>query len=62
MAYAQWVSFNMKTSGFSANVQNASLDWGKFYHYDDKDQEVSSGDVDKIALTGGRNYPNVIAS
>jgi Aegerolysin len=62
MAYAQWVSFTMKTIGFNANVSGATLSWGKFYQWDNKDQEVFPDVINQLTFTASKNYPNVISS
>ena len=62
MAYAQWVSFTMKTIGFDATVDSASLDWGKFYKWDNKDQEESAGDIDTLKFQANKSYTNAISS
>lgn len=36
-------------------VQNASLDWGKFYEYDNKDKELSAGEINKIEVASGKS-------
>ena len=41
MAYAQWVSFTVKVKGFAGKTDNANLSWGKFYKYDNKDEEIA---------------------
>ena len=59
MAYAQWVSFTIKAVGFSGVIDFSSLVWGKFYQWDDKDNEVS---VNGIQFDAGKSYPNLVSS
>lgn len=60
MAYAQWVSFTIKTVGFSATTDYCGLDWGKWYKWDNKDDEI--GSVNGITLDKGKTYNNIISS
>ncbi len=62
MAYGQWVSFSIKTKGFNGVVNNATLSWGKFYKYDNKDEEVDSSQINGIQFTSGKFYPNAISA
>ncbi|KAK1752929.1 aegerolysin family [Echria macrotheca] len=55
-AYAQWVHMSIKYSDAgdgSINVQNAHLDWGKFYEWDNKDHEISPTEVDSVVIGPG---------
>ncbi|KAI1754387.1 Asp-hemolysin [Xylaria castorea] len=54
-AYAQWVDIVVQNAFLSGSIQikNASLDWGKFYEGGDKDNEISTSDVDKIVIQAG---------
>ena len=62
MAYAQWVSYTITCQNFDAQIKNAKLEWGKFYQWDDKDDEISASEINKIELNQGTYYNNVISS
>ncbi|KAJ3543959.1 hypothetical protein NM208_g3304 [Fusarium decemcellulare] len=57
MAYARWVYILIQIQrGMSSNpitLWNAHLNWGKFYQYDNKDQEVSTDSVEKTSISSG---------
>ncbi|KAH7919338.1 putative Asp-hemolysin precursor [Leucogyrophana mollusca] len=51
---AQWVVLEITNSlGGPLKVQNARLDWGKFFKNDVKDWEISPEEVDKIVIPAG---------
>ncbi|KAH8911160.1 Asp hemolysin [Coniochaeta sp. PMI_546] len=57
MAYAQWIYMivqNMMRSG-NLTIQGAGTSWGKFYQWDNKDKEISSGDVDNLSAQPSGN-------
>lgn len=60
MAYAQWVSFTIKVKGFAGTTDYGNLSWGKFYKYDNKDDEIAN--VKGIKFQDGRVYNTVICS
>jgi hypothetical protein len=62
MAYAQWVSYTVLADNFNATIKNASLSWGKFYLYDDKDHELSPDDVNGQVIESGTEGFNVVSS
>ena len=62
MAYAQWVSYSILADNFSATIKNASLSWGKFYKYDDKDNELSPDQVNGQVIESGAEGSNVVSS
>lgn len=53
MAYAQWIEIKVVSENMTLEVKNASLSWGKFYKYGDKDDEISSGDINKLKISSG---------
>jgi hypothetical protein len=53
MAYAQWVTITLQPRGLSLSVQNAKLEWGKFYS-GDKDNEVSTASINEIVVADGQ--------
>ena len=62
MAYAQWVSYSILADNFSATIKNAPLSWGKFYKYDDKDNELSPSQVNGQVIESGTEGPNIVIS
>ena len=56
MAYAQWVSINTASLGFTAVIKNAVHEWGKFYANGNKDAEIKPDDIDGQSITSGNNY------
>ncbi|KAH7232772.1 aegerolysin type hemolysin [Fusarium tricinctum] len=52
MAYGQWVYILIQSKIASGNisVKNVNIMWGKFYKYDDKDNEISPQDVGNIVI------------
>ncbi|HSI78693.1 MAG TPA: aegerolysin family protein [Lunatimonas sp.] len=55
MAYAQWIEVKIVSENMTLKVQNAKLDWGKFYKNGDKGKEISSGDINKITVGSGKS-------
>ncbi|KAM0421012.1 hypothetical protein ACHAPT_011255 [Fusarium lateritium] len=57
MAYAQWVYILIQVQrGMSSKpvtLWNVNLNWGKFYQYDNKDQEVSLDRVQQTTISSG---------
>lgn len=53
MAYAQWVSIEIKSVGTTLSIKNAQHAWGKFFQCGDKDKEVSVDDINKITIPSG---------
>lgn len=53
MAYAQWISVEIKSIGTTLSIKNAQHPWGKFYQCGDKDKEISVDDINKITITSG---------
>jgi hypothetical protein len=57
MAYAQWVHIiiqNKMASG-EITVKQAEALWGKFYKWDNKDDEITAAEVDKQVATRNNN-------
>ncbi|KAH7306564.1 hypothetical protein KP509_22G019600 [Ceratopteris richardii] len=66
-AYGQWVAFKLSYTGEgSLYIRNASLPWGKWYDYPDKDREVAApngqavapGSIVYVAACGQENSPS----
>ncbi|KAH7306567.1 hypothetical protein KP509_22G019900 [Ceratopteris richardii] len=66
-AYAQWIAFELSYTGEgSLCVQNASLEWGKWYDYPDEDREIAApngqaiapGSILYVAASGRENSPS----
>ncbi|KAH7306558.1 hypothetical protein KP509_22G019000 [Ceratopteris richardii] len=66
-AYGQWVAFQLSYTGEgSLYIRNASLPWGKWYDYPDKDREVAApngqaiapGSILYVAACGRENSPS----
>jgi hypothetical protein len=55
MAYAQWIEVKIRATSFTISVKNANLPWGKFYRLGNKDQEISTDDINKITITSGNS-------
>ncbi|KAF4415276.1 Aegerolysin family protein [Fusarium austroafricanum] len=59
MAYAQWVYILLKIQGSVGSTPvtlwNVHLDTGKFYQYDNKDEEVSRDTVQNISISSGNS-------
>ncbi|KAI0377329.1 aegerolysin type hemolysin [Hypomontagnella monticulosa] len=56
MAYAQWVYIlihNLCKSDLM--IKNVVLNWGKFYKWDNKDDEISVGDMEGTVVKPGRS-------
>ncbi|KAH7326019.1 aegerolysin type hemolysin [Stachybotrys elegans] len=62
MGYAQWVHVIVQylTKSGKISVQDSKVMWGKFYKWDNKDNEISGGDVEKE--TAGEGAEASIAS
>lgn len=55
MAYSQWIDVKIVSENMTMNVKEAKLDWGKFYKQGDKDKEISTADINKIAVESGKD-------
>lgn len=62
MAYAQWVSYTILANNCSLTIENAQLSWGKFYKYDDKDDELSPDEVNGQVIEIGQEGSHVVSS
>ncbi|RAQ73742.1 Asp-hemolysin precursor [Aspergillus flavus] len=52
--YNQWIGFNIvNNSGSFIKISNAYLSVGKFYRWDDKDNEISSDSVINTRILPG---------
>ena len=62
MAYAEWMAVHIEVSSSvgTVGIRNAALQWGKFYNYPNKDNEISAGQVSEMNVTA--NNPQWIAS
>ncbi|KAH7889195.1 Asp-hemolysin [Phlebopus sp. FC_14] len=51
-AEAQWVKVTIKNwvTSSSIKVQDAQLDWGKFYNGDDKSDELKASEINSIVI------------
>ncbi|SMP14427.1 aegerolysin family protein [Flavobacterium hercynium] len=54
MAYSQWVVVKIVSENMTLKVQNAKLDYGKFYKKDNKDHTISIADINKITIASGK--------
>ena len=54
MAYSQWIVVKIASENMTLKVQKAQLDWGKFYKKDDKDDEISTENINKITIASGK--------
>jgi len=50
MAHAQWVSITITSEGTTFSIRNAELIQGKFHETGNKDQEISSFEIDNITI------------
>ncbi|KAG8673810.1 hypothetical protein FPOAC2_07281 [Fusarium poae] len=57
MAYGQWVYIiiQSKIASGEISLKNVSLNWGKFYQWDNKDQEISTDDVQKVVIPSNKS-------
>ncbi|MCB1194181.1 MAG: aegerolysin family protein [Leptospiraceae bacterium] len=55
MAYAQWISINIKPKGFNAIIRNVKSDWGKFYQ-GSKDNEVNIDAINNHIINDGEGF------
>jgi hypothetical protein len=55
MAEAQWVSITIISRGTTLSIQNASLEYGKFYKNGNKDEEISSDEINQITINSGQS-------
>lgn len=62
MAYAQWVSYSILADNFDVTIRNASHSWGKFYQFDNKDQELKPEQVNGQVVASGTEGYNVVSS
>lgn len=62
MAYAQWVSFNILADNCNLTIDQASHSWGKFYQYDDKDKELSAGQINGTVIEIAQESYNVLSA
>lgn len=53
MAYAQWIEVELVPADYTILIRNAQTSYGKFYQRGDKDDELSSSDIDNITLPVG---------
>ncbi|KAM0227517.1 hypothetical protein ACHAP5_012168 [Fusarium lateritium] len=62
MAYAQWVYIliQSKIASGEISIKNVNLNWGKFFNYNNKDDEISTDEIKKITI--GSNKSAGIAS
>ncbi|MGB7710095.1 MAG: aegerolysin family protein [Microcoleus sp.] len=60
MAYAQWVSYNLYPKNFEATIKNSKLSWGKFYTWDNKDNELSPERVNGTVIAKKTTAFNVV--
>ncbi|GKU08627.1 asp-hemolysin [Fusarium langsethiae] len=56
MAYAQWVYIliQSKIASGEISIRNVNLNWGKFYQWDNKDNEISVDAVKKIVIASSK--------
>ncbi|RGP64278.1 aegerolysin family [Fusarium sporotrichioides] len=56
MAYAQWVYILIqnKIASGEISIRNVNLNWGKFYQWDNKDNEISVDAVKQIVIASGK--------
>ncbi|KKC98871.1 MULTISPECIES: aegerolysin family protein [Photobacterium] len=62
MAYAQWVSYTVIADNCNLQVKNAEHSWGKFYKYDNKDDELSPEEVNGQVVEIGQEGFNIVSS
>lgn len=62
MAYAQWVSYSIIADNCNLQIKNSQHSWGKFYKYDNKDNELSPSEVDGQVIEIGQECFNVVSS
>lgn len=55
MAYAQWIEIKIVSEGMTLKVKNAGLSWGKFYKQGDKNDEISTDNINKIEVGSGKS-------
>jgi hypothetical protein len=55
MAYAQWIEVKVVSENMNLKVKNANLSWGKFYQYGNKDNEISTEDINKITVASSKS-------
>ncbi|WP_055324369.1 aegerolysin family protein [Pseudomonas aeruginosa] len=62
MAYAEWIAVKVVVSKSigTVGIRNATLQWGKFYRYTNKDDEISTEEVSSMNVQAGS--PQWIAS
>ena len=53
--YSQWVAITIKPINFDIAIQDAYLEYGKFYKDNDKSVEMSIDDVNKITIKKGKS-------
>jgi len=55
MGYAEFIELDVfnKSTSHTFTIQGASLTWGKFYQYPNKDAEISASQVDNTELKPG---------
>lgn len=54
MGYAQWIEVKIVSENTTLEIKSASLDWGKFYEYGDKNKEISTENINKITIDSGK--------
>lgn len=62
MAYGQWVSYSILADNAELTIKNASTSWGKFYAYDNKDQELTPDQINGTKIPSGAGMYNVVSS
>ncbi|KAG5660805.1 hypothetical protein KAF25_002448 [Fusarium avenaceum] len=57
MAYAQWVYIliQAKLSSGEISIKNVNLNWGKFFKYNNKDDEISTDEIKKIVIASNKS-------
>ncbi|CAJ0552499.1 Ff.00g005770.m01.CDS01 [Fusarium sp. VM40] len=57
MAYAQWVYIliQAKLASGEISVKNVNLNWGKFFKYNNKDDEISTDEIKKIVIATNKS-------
>ena len=62
MAYAEWIAVKVVVSKSigTVGIRNATLQWGKFYRYTNKDDEIPTEEVSSMNVQAGS--PQWIAS
>ncbi len=55
MAYKEWIALEVKATDYPLTIQGASVSWGKFYQYPNKDVELSAAQINGLRVEPGKS-------